>query len=293
LKFERFKRLLDDEPQIKSIELSNWGEIFLNPDLLKMMEYAHARGVTLTAGNGVNLNFLPDSVAEGLVRYRFGEITCSIDGATDETYRRYRKGGRLSVVLENIGKINECKLRYRSSNPRLTWQFIVFNHNEHEIEQAKELANSLSMQFRLKLAWDTENAPSAESSYADLIRSESGTGSTNRSDYEKRNDESYLQAEVCSQLFRTPQINYDGRVLGCCVNHWGDFGNAFEQGLSAVVEGEKYSYASRMLEGLAPERDDIPCSQCHNYRRMQKTGKYLPVRRILKVIDLVSKAIIE
>jgi hypothetical protein len=53
LRFEDFRKLLDDNPGLKRIELSNWGEIFLNPALLSVLELAHERGVELTAHNGV------------------------------------------------------------------------------------------------------------------------------------------------------------------------------------------------------------------------------------------------
>lgn len=37
-----------------------------------------------------------------------------------------------------------------------------------------------------------------------------------------------------------PQINWDGKLLGCCLNFWGDFGgNAFEQGLERILTSEK------------------------------------------------------
>lgn len=288
LKLEDFKNFLEDEPQLKSIELSNWGEIFLNPDLLLIMEHANSHGVTLNASNGANLNNVSVATLEGLVKYRFGAITCSIDGATEECYRLYRRGGSLKTVLENIERINEFKKQYSSSAPQLVWQFIAFKHNEHEILEAKAIAKSLQMKFVLKLAWDTENAPTGQSPYADLIRSTSSTRAVNRAEFQELHGESYQQKGFCMQLLREPQINYDGRVLGCCVNIWGDFGNAFESGLSTVIESEKYTYTKQMLEGLAPERADIPCSQCHNYKQMKSSGNFLPVRRIQAVIDLVS-----
>jgi molybdenum cofactor biosynthesis enzyme MoaA len=286
LKFADFKNFLQHEPQVRTIELSNWGEVFLNPDLLKIMEYAHAKGVALSASNGANMNYIAAPTLEGLVKYGFNEITCSIDGATEETYRLYRKGGSLSTVLDNIRKINEFKLQHHSPHPSLTWQFIAFKHNEHEIEQAKAMAKSLAMKFRVKLAWDQENAPPETSAYADLIRAESGSGTVNRAEHLEKHGAPYLQTQICMQLLDSPQINYDGRVLGCCINHWGDFGNAFENGLTSVLESEKYTYAQSMLEGLAPERDDIPCTQCHNYKDMQAANKYLPVRRMLAVLNL-------
>src|SRR5262249_37766557 len=70
LRFEDFRKLLDDNPGLKRIELSNWGEIFLNPALLSVLELAHERGVELAAYNGVNLNKIRPEVLEGLVRYQ-------------------------------------------------------------------------------------------------------------------------------------------------------------------------------------------------------------------------------
>ena len=86
LRFEDFRKLLDDNPNLKLIELSNWGEIFLNPALLSVLELAHERGVELMANNGVNLNKIRLEVLEGLVKYQFRHLTCSIDGASEETY---------------------------------------------------------------------------------------------------------------------------------------------------------------------------------------------------------------
>lgn len=50
-----------------------------------------------------------------------------------------------------------------------------------------------------------------------------------------------------------PQINWDGKLLGCCLNFWGDFGgNAFEQGLEHVLSSENLAYARRMLQRAPP-----------------------------------------
>ncbi len=56
LRFPDFQRLIDANPDIVQIELSNYGEFLLNPRLLEILAYAHRRGVRLTADNGANLN---------------------------------------------------------------------------------------------------------------------------------------------------------------------------------------------------------------------------------------------
>ena len=97
LRFEDFRKLLDDNPGLELIELSHAGEIFLNPALLSM---AHQRGVKLTAENGVNLNKIRQEVLEGLVKYQFRKLVCSIDGASEET-------------LFDLSRARQIRQRYR------------------------------------------------------------------------------------------------------------------------------------------------------------------------------------
>ena len=95
LRLSDFHQLLDENPRLKEIELSNYGEIFLNLELLPIIAYAYERHVILRADNGVNLNHVRENVLEGLVKYQFRSMTCPIDGASDATYSIYRVRGRL------------------------------------------------------------------------------------------------------------------------------------------------------------------------------------------------------
>ena len=70
LKPEPLGILLDQNPSVTHIELSNWGEIFLNPQLSEIMKCACERGVAITASNGVNLNHAKRQDLEELVKYR-------------------------------------------------------------------------------------------------------------------------------------------------------------------------------------------------------------------------------
>jgi MoaA/NifB/PqqE/SkfB family radical SAM enzyme len=119
------------------------------------MKYADEHDVILTADNGTNLNTVSDEVLEGLVKYRFRSICCSIDGASNDTFPIYRVNGRFDRVIENLKKINHYKKVYNSVFPYLNWQFIVFGHNEHEIETARNTANNLNMTFSIKLNYSS------------------------------------------------------------------------------------------------------------------------------------------
>jgi MoaA/NifB/PqqE/SkfB family radical SAM enzyme len=272
LRFEDFRKLVDGNPSIRRIELSNYGEIFLNPELLEILEYAHHAGITITIDNGSNLNDVREAVLEGLVKYKVSILRCSIDGASAETYRKYRVHGDFDTVIANIERINYFKRVYASEFPQLGWQFIIFGYNEHELPHARELATSLGMAFHPKLTWDANFSPIRD---AEFVKNETGLTFTTRSEYTEITGEIFLNS-ICHQLWDNPQINWDGKILGCCRNFWGDFGgNAFTEGLSASLNGETIEYARGMLTGEKPARDGIPCISCDIYRSMNRASKWL------------------
>jgi MoaA/NifB/PqqE/SkfB family radical SAM enzyme len=266
-----FEGLLQANPGLRQVELSNYGEIFLNPAIVDIFRAAHARGVALSAGNGVNLNQVSEAALEALVKYRVRSLSCSIDGATHGTYARYRVRGDLAKVLSNVRRINAHKQAYGSPFPRLAWQFVVFGHNQHEIPAARALAGSLGMEFKLKLSWDPDFSPLVD---AEAARRE--LGAATREEYWERRGQDYLE-RTCEELWEQPQINWDGKVLGCGRNFWGDFGpgNAFKDGLAAALGGEKLAHAKRMLGGRAEPREDIPCSSCEIYLRRKAKQRWV------------------
>jgi len=276
LRFHDFRKLLEENPQISEIELSNWGEIFLNKELAKIMEYAFQRNIVLNAQNGANLNNMSEKILEALVKFRFGTLTCSLDGATEDVYRRYRVNGNLSRVIDNIKKINKFKQIYSSPFPILKWQFVIFGHNQHEVDKAQEMAAYLGMQFVPKLSWDCTFSPVKN---ADLLINL--LGATSSEEYARKRGKGFSRA-MCYQLWNDPQINWDGRIFGCCGNFWKDFGgNAFRQGLVPSLNSEAIKYARRMLMGKTHSREDVACSSCSKYRSMRKEGNWVTTNEIL------------
>ena len=263
LQVDKFVQFLEQNPQIQTLELSNYGELFLHPHIKEILQIAYERNIALTALNGTNLNHLPDEVAEALVKYGFRRMKISIDGASQESYQQYRIGGDFEQVIENIKKINFYKKKYKSSYPKLKWQFIVFGHNEKEIPKAKQMAKELNMTFKAKLNYSPKKFPIQN---AEFVAAETGLGFAYINDFEEK--EKKLYSPACLQLWTAPQINWDGKLLGCCVNHFGDFGNVFEEGLDKLLQSEKYIYAKKMLLGQVPDRKDIPCSLCSRYKKV-------------------------
>jgi MoaA/NifB/PqqE/SkfB family radical SAM enzyme len=222
-------------------------------------------------------NTAKEDVLEGLVKYKFRRLTCSIDGASNETYKLYRIRGNFDKVIENIKRINSYKKKYRSKYPLLTWQFVVFGHNEHEISLARKLAATLNMRFYLKLSWDDGFSPVQNKDY---VKKEVGLNASSRDEYRQKHGIDFKR-EICYQLWNKPQINWNGNILGCCFNFWGDFGgNAFKDGLLKSLNNEKINYARDMLLGKKIAREDIPCTTCDSYLSMKANNNWITVTEI-------------
>jgi hypothetical protein len=272
-----FRSLLDANPHLTDVELSNYGEMFLNPKLSDLLRIAFERGVIVHADNGVNLNHASAETLESLVKHRVRSMTVSIDGASAETYPLYRRKGDFSRVISNITQINEYKRKHRSSFPLLTWQFVVFGHNEHEIETARHKAAELGMGFKPKISWDSDVSPVRD---PQLVQLRTGGLHSTREDHYKATGADYARA-ICHQLWNAPVLNWDGRVMGCCRNFWGDFGaDAFHDGLSAALETPKLQQAKEALMGRAPMAPEIPCATCDLFLTMQRDGRWITPKEV-------------
>lgn len=277
LRLGDLRHLLEANPQIGEVYFSNRGEMFLNPEFLAIMAYLFGKNITMTNHSGVNLNTVSQDVLEGLVKYRFRHLLCSIDGASQETYRLYRVGGNFDRVIDNIRIINRFKERFGSAYPHLTWQFVVFGHNEHELPVARRMAGELNMAFVPKMSWDSSISPIQNRAF---VLAETGWPAATREEFERATGRNYMRA-VCHDLWTTPRINWDGTVLGCCWNITAAIGgNAFRDGYVQSINTERIDYARRMLTGRAGPRQDIACSQCPLYLQLRDSRCFLTMREI-------------
>lgn len=262
LSFEDFVKFVENNPQISKIEMSNWGEIFLNKDILQIMEYAYNHGVKLYCGNGTNFNYVPEEVLEGLVKYQVEYLNLSIDGATQETYEKYRREGNFHQVIKNIERLNYYKSQYNSEYPKLSWQFVIFGHNEHELPKVKELCIKYNMAFNPKLNYSTFSPVKDR----DFVRRESGLGAADRAEYKAKNGTEYKSP--CYHCFSSPQINWNGDILGCSVNKWRILGNIRESSLSDWEKSKVYRALVDLLFYGKQDETDLPCYHCPNLHKV-------------------------
>ena len=142
---ELFKRIIDETGDyLFLIILWNWGEPFVNPYIYEMIAYARERGIKIMSSSNGHL-FAQTEHAKKVVESGLDTLIFAMDGITQESYERYRCGGRLETVLDGIRAVVAQKRALGSLTPLVNLRFIVMKDNEHEIPQVEDLARSLGV----------------------------------------------------------------------------------------------------------------------------------------------------
>ena len=137
-----FKKL---GPYLKKVMLCNWGEPFLNKDLIREIMFIQKHyDLQLILSTNLNTTFSEEQ-ASSLVNSDLDVLICSIDGIRQDTYETYRRKGNLSIALENLKLITKAKKENNTKKPLVIWQYLVFKHNEHELREAEKLAKEIGV----------------------------------------------------------------------------------------------------------------------------------------------------
>lgn len=257
LSFERFKYIFEQiKDYVFNISLYNWGEPFLNKDIFLIIGHASLNrcGTTLHT----NFNIFDESMAEQAIRSKLTHIYLSIDGATQETYEKYRKGGNLAGVLKNIEILVAKKKKTKSKFPLLTWKYLIFPHNAHEIELAGFKAKELGVDAFEVFQANLDNvATFGTGKFYDLV---SGRIET-------------FSADTCTVLWDTLIIYPDGSVLPCCqaFRKKDVFGNIYDLPLRKIWNNNDFLTLRKILKTGNVEQDiRYPCCECQVMKSLQK-----------------------
>jgi MoaA/NifB/PqqE/SkfB family radical SAM enzyme len=272
LKLADYQVILDRiAPYAVEVSLHNWGEPLLNKEIFEIIKRTSARGIATNMSS--NLSLEKDNLAERLIESGLEYLIVSLDGVSQEVYERYRVRGEVELVFHNLRSILEAKRRMGSRTPVVEWQYLVFKHNEHEMEQAQALAERLGVdRFRFR----APGFPLADYKLAARPRqleAESTWMPTNPAYWELHpgllRKSGYLWDEPCYYLYRSMTINPGGGIAACCIAYKErqDFGNLVRDDLETIWNNQQYQ-ASRALYGKNPAgRAGTVCDSCFLFKR--------------------------
>jgi len=255
--FLLYKKIIDElAPYLFNLILYFQGEPFLNNDIFNLIEYASVKKkiFTVTSTNG---HFIDEKTAKKVVLSGLDKIIISLDGARQETYEKYRKGGQFETVVSGIKNLVSQRKKLNSKTPIIVVQFLVFKFNEHEITDIKKLCKELKVdKLELKSAqiYDFENNSNIITSISKYSR------------YKKNAEGKFIIKSKlknrCKRLWVSSVITNEGEVLPCCFDKDADFsgGNINKYKFSEINNNAaSVSFRKRLLQNR--KQTDI-CRNC-------------------------------
>jgi len=124
--------------QIRQLGMcGNYGDAMTNPDLIPILQYFKSINPDIrmqmnSNASGRDPQFWRDL---GEIFKENGILIFSVDGLEDTNWI-YRRG-------TNWDKIMTAMTNYISTGAEAQWEFLVFRHNQHQIDEARELSKEL------------------------------------------------------------------------------------------------------------------------------------------------------
>ena len=279
----------------KEIYLYNWGEPFLNKDIIKIISITNAENITTTIHSNLSATVFDDNYAIGLVKSGLTTLSASIDGASQKTYEKYRVGGKIDRAFNNLKKVVYAKRKLNSQTPNIVWQFLINKNNEHEVSTAIQMASEFGVNINFQpmdLSGNKEMESAYHNDYKRLHKLQRRVALhrikhmplklfiTKSIKYlqnkiylmnNKNNDKIILDDSLpdwCSNPFDTMIINWNGDVLPCC-NVFHDkmsIGNILKEDINFIWNNNEfkrcreylYNYNSGLRAGSVCEQGLCP-----------------------------------
>jgi hypothetical protein len=159
LEFDLFQRVIDEAgPALGRVDFFNYGETFLHKRAVEMCEYIKSRFPHIYLYTSTNGLALTDPQVRRLVASGIDEVTFSIDGATPESYVKYRQRGDFSRAIATLGAAADEKRRAGRDVPVINWRYILFTHNDsaEEMARARRMAEEMNVD---RLCWELTDHP--------------------------------------------------------------------------------------------------------------------------------------
>jgi MoaA/NifB/PqqE/SkfB family radical SAM enzyme len=218
------------------------GEPLLSKDVYKAIQYAtDLRICTLIATNGILMN---EANCEKLLRAGLDLIKIHISGFTQSVHSIQHRKGDVELIKRNIRNLVQ-KNREGNHELLIMLDYILYEHNKHEVQLAKDFCEDLGIMFNLRKG----NPKGMEET-------------------EKTQFTGPLPVDIhCDWLWTTLTVDWDNSIYPCC-DHvvWNDAESyeKFEEGITSIKHlwnGPK-AVAMRTIH-LTKGRTPIPiCAEC-------------------------------
>lgn len=228
------------------------GEPFLHPKIIAMFKFAISKKMFVCIST--NGHFLNSETCLEIVNSKIQKIIVSLDGASEETYLKYRRGGDFTRVKNGIKELSDCKKRLNSDTPEIVLQMLVNKYNENEISKINKLKEDLGAdRLTLKpmqIYFDYNFLPNINT-FKRYIKNKKGKFVSNK----KLNNH-------CFRIWSNAVFTFDGNIIPCCYdkNSNFNFGNIKETEFVKLWKGS--DFINFRLNILKDRKKHEICQNC-------------------------------
>lgn len=140
--YERYKFLFD---YVNSIYLNISGEPLMAKGFWEMLDYIDESENDPFLFTVTNALLLDEKAADRIVNSKFKMLTISMDGATQKSYKRLRRGGDIELLHKNIKNLMKKRKESQRDNLEIRMLYTVQRENLEEIPLAVKLAGELGI----------------------------------------------------------------------------------------------------------------------------------------------------
>ena len=255
MKYHLFKDIIDQlKDHLSYLLLYFQGEPYLNTSFFDMVSYANSQKIyTATSTNG---HFLTKN-ARKTVESGLDRLIISLDGTDQETYEKYRIGGKLTEVLDGTRELIKWKKKLHSAKPLIIFQFLLMKHNEDQLDEMKKLAKEIGVD---KLSFKTTQIYDYDSN--DSLIPEN----PQHSRYKRSVNGKYIiknkLLDHCWKMWHACVFTWDGTIVPCCFDKDARYtmGNICKNSFNEIWYGDQYK---KFRQQLFINRNNIDiCKNC-------------------------------
>lgn len=256
MSIDLFKKIIDKSyKHLSFLTLYFQGEPYINKEFLDFVRYANTKKIY--TATSTNAHFLDNDTAKETVMSGLDRLIISLDGVTQDVYEQYRIEGKLNKVIEGTKNVVKWKTELKSKTPHIIFQFLVVRPNEHQINQARDLADELGVdeiKFKTAQIYNYKSGHALMPSIEKYSRYKKGVNGG----YTLKNK----MGNHCWRMTHSPVITWDGLMVPCCFDKDAKhrMGDASQDDISTIWSGEKYK---SFRKGLTNSRSSIDiCTNC-------------------------------
>ncbi|MBT9588492.1 radical SAM protein [bacterium] len=248
LQWELYQKFMDEVGDyLFKLYLYNLGEPLLHKQAPEMIRYAKEKEIFVMLSSNLSLHLSDESIQK-LILSGLDVLIVALDGITPETYQKYRRQGDFDLVTGNMKRIQAMKRVLGYQTPTIIWQFLIFQHNEHEIDTVcKEYKAWGADEYFMGGAYMPVGDMAAGFSPSTLPRYNIyDTTHLHR----KKAEQAAVQGKACSWLYGATVLNPNGKISPCSYTaaEKDDFGEySRDQDFLSVWNGEQYARARKFM----------------------------------------------